>query len=350
MTKPRYLLLEDGSIFKGIAFGADVNCSGEVVFTTGMSGYPESLTDSSYQGQILTFTYPLIGNYGVGEDETLFESKGIKVRGVVVSTNVKNYSHWQATQSFENWLKKENIPGISSIDTRSLTIRLRDKGTMLGVLKDKPVKEKMEDPNLTNLVSEVSIKKPVTLGSGKKRILAIDCGVKQGIIESLLQRDTTVIRVPWDFDPYADDARFDGVVISNGPGDPKMVKKTVLTVKKIIAKKIPLLGICLGNQILALAIGANTYKMKFGHRSHNQPARLKGTAKCFLTTQNHGFVVDTKTLPSGWEVWFENLNDKTNEGIRHSNLPFMAVQFHPEGKPGPYDTNWIFDEFLERVK
>lgn len=348
------MMLEDGSVFEGVGFGADVDTQGEVVFTTGMSGYPESLTDPSYMGQILVFTYPLIGNYGVGEDESLFESKGIKVRGVVVSTNVQNYSHWQATRSFENWLKSENIPGISEIDTRMLTVKLREKGTMPGSLKDKPIKEKIKDPNPGNLVNEVSIKKPLTLGRGSKKILLIDCGVKQGIIEDLLKRDTTVIKVPWDFDPYdrlaGGSIGFDAVLVSNGPGDPKMVKKTVNTVKKIIDNKIPLLGICLGNQILALAIGANTYKMKFGHRSHNQPAMLTGSSKCFLTTQNHGFVVDAKTLPQDWDVWFENLNDKTNEGIRHKNLPFMSVQFHPEGRPGPYDTGWIFDHFLERVK
>lgn len=353
--KRRYLVLEDGTVFKGVGFGADTNTSGEVVFTTGMVGYPEALTDPSYQGQILTFTYPLIGNYGVSNSSSSsFESSGIKVRGVIVARNIVNYSHWQAKQSFEQWLKKENIPGISGIDTRTLTIKLREKGTMLGRIADRVNNQEIPDPNKENLVAQVSIKKPKVFKKGKRKILLIDCGVKQGIIDSLLNRDITVIQVPWDFDPFVPTSvarfSFDGVVVSSGPGDPKMVTKTITTVKKILNKKIPLLGICLGHQILALAIGANTYKMKFGHRSQNQPAQLKGANRCFLTTHNHGFVVDTKTLPENWEVWFENLNDNANEGIRHSNLPFMSVQFHPEGRPGPYDTNWIFDEFIKTLK
>lgn len=350
----RYLILEDNTVFEGIGFGYDKETTGEVVFTTGMVGYPEGLTDPSYQGQILTFTYPLIGNYGVPTNTNLFESNGIKVRAVIVSKNISDDSHWQARQSFDTWLTKEEIPGIEGIDTRMLTVKLRKKGAMLGkISKSSDPVSSFADPNKENLVSKVSTSKKETYGKGKKTILLIDCGVKQGIIDSLVKRNVRVVKVPWDFDPFKKEAsqtlNFDGVIISNGPGDPKIVTNTISTVKKLLDKKIPLLGICLGNQILALSIGADTYKMKFGHRSHNQPVLMKETNRCFLTTQNHGFVVNTKTLPNNWNVWFENLNDGTNEGIRHKKLPFMSVQFHPEGRPGPYDTNFIFDEFLTYV-
>ncbi len=350
------LVLDDGTVFAGTSFGADSEVSGEVVFSTGMVGYSEALTDSSYQGQILVLTYPLIGNYGVPKYTqkrpfTSFESKGIKARGLVVANSIDQYSHWQGEQSLNSWLKAENIPAIYGIDTRSLTIKLREKGVMLGCLTTKNKAKLLYDPNEENLVSQVSIKKPRILGNGKK-ILLIDCGVKEGILANLLLRDVSVYQVPWDFDPFSKSSfgGFDGVIISNGPGNPKMVGKTITTVQKLMNKKIPILGICLGNQILALAGGGDSYKMKFGHRSHNQPVILKGTKKCYLTTQNHGFVVNHKKLSNEWEVWFENLNDNTNEGILHKKLPFMAVQFHPEGRPGPYDTAWIFDYFLERVK
>lgn len=353
--KRNFLVLEDGSKYEGKAFGDEKEVAGEVVFSTGMVGYHEALTDPSYQGQILVLTYPLIGNYGVpylDKSQSIldsFESKSIKARGLVVSQYVDEYSHWKADCSLDQWLKKEKIPAIFGIDTRSLTIKLREKGVMLGCLTNKTQKPQFADPNKENLVSQVSVKKPRLLGGGKKRILLIDCGVKEGILAGLLSRDVCLYQVPWDFDPTEGGFAFDGVVISNGPGNPKMIKKTIQTVEKLMNKKIPILGICLGNQILALAGGANTYKMKFGHRSHNQPVILAGTKKCFLTTQNHGFVVDDNKLPSDWEVWFTNLNDKTNEGIKHKKFPFMAVQFHPEGRPGPYDTSFIFDEFLKHV-
>lgn len=354
----KYLILEDGSKFEGEAFGANLETFGEVVFSTGMVGYPEGLTDPSYQGQILVLTYPLIGNYGVpGYSKTngvldLFESKGIKARGLIVASYINEYSHWQAIQSLDSWMKKEGVPGVFGIDTRSLTIKIRKKGVMMGTLQSRISAKKpvFPDPNRENLVAQVSVKKPRVLGKGKKKILLIDCGVKEGILQELVSRNVNILQVPWDYDPDVTSGfSFDGVVISNGPGDPKMVSKTIHTVQKSMNKKIPILGICLGNQILALAAGADTYKMKFGHRSHNQPVNLKGTKRCFLTTQNHGFVVNQKKLSKEWEIWFTNLNDKTNEGIKHKKLPFMAVQFHPEGRPGPYDTSWVFDEFLKKL-
>lgn len=349
------LVLEDGTIFEGFSFGDGCDISGEVVFSTGMVGYHEALTDPSYQGQILVLTYPLIGNYGVpdysktNEVLDLFESKGIKARGLIVSSYINEYSHWQAVQSLDSWMKKEGVPGIFGIDTRSLTIKLREKGVMMGALQSRISDKKplFSNPNKENFVAQVSIKKPRVLGKGKKKILLIDCGVKEGILQELVSRDVSLLQVPWDYNLVG--VSFDGVVISNGPGDPKVVSKIIHTVLKLMNKKIPILGICLGNQILALAGGANTYKMKFGHRSHNQPVNLKGTKRCFLTTQNHGFVVDQKKLSPEWDIWFSNLNDRTNEGIKHKKLPFMAVQFHPEGRPGPYDTSWVFDEFLKKL-
>lgn len=353
-----YLFLEDKTYFQGVKFGADTFVSGEVVFSTGMVGYPAALTDPSFAGQILVLTYPLIGNYGVplirrdGSPLKNFESTKIQVKGLIVDNYVNEHSHWQAVRSLDEWLKAENIPALYGIDTRFLTIKLREKGVVLGFLNGKKTSAKFEDPNKENLVAQVSIEKPRILGKGKKKILLIDCGVKDGIITELLKRDVQLFHVPWNFDPFDNsiNGSFDGVIVSNGPGDPKTVKETIKTIKKLLQKKAPILGICLGNQLISLAIGADTYKMKYGHRSHNQPVKMKDTRKCYLTTQNHGFAVDSKSLPKDWEVWFENLNDGTNEGIRHKNLPFMAVQFHPEGRPGPYDTFWIFDEFIKSLK
>ena len=366
------LILEDGSVFYGVSFGAEKNVSGEVVFNTGMVGYNESLTDPSYKGQILCLTYPLIGNYGVPSWEKdiygiprHFESSRIQVQALVVSDYSFDYSHWNAAKSLAEWLKDENIPGIYGIDTRALTKKLREKGAMLGkVVFNGDID--FFDPNAIDIVKEVTIKKPVVYNSAdktnsninntiiknplnnkniqNKKIILIDCGVKNNIIRSLLQRNVSVIRVPYDSDFFKLD--FDGIVISNGPGNPKMCKKTIKNVRKAMQKEIPVFGICLGNQILALAAGGNTYKLKYGHRSQNQPCLLKGTKRCFITAQNHGFAVDTKTLPKNWQPLFTNINDNTNEGIKHKTKPFMSVQFHPEAAPGPVDTEFLFDEFL----
>lgn len=348
------LILEDGSVYTGDAFGSPESVAGEVVFNTGMVGYPECLTDPSYEGQILVLTYPLIGNYGVPSLKPMnsllevdFESDRIHISGLVVSEYSKDYSHWKGHFTLDDWLKSNRIPGISGIDTRLVTQKLREQGCMLGkiVVQEKDVE--FYDPNLENLVARVSPKKPVQYGNGKKKIVLINCGCKFNIIRSLLKRKVSIKVVPWDWDITKESC--DGVVISNGPGDPKMCGATIGNLKKALEAEVPTFGICLGNQILALAAGADTYKLKYGHRSQNQPCVLVGSKRCYITSQNHGFAVDEKTLPDDWEPWFFNANDGTNEGIRHRSKPFISVQFHPEASPGPLDTGYLFDEFIRML-
>lgn len=361
MGKKGYLILENGQILAGVSFGYDREAEGEVVFSTGMMGYPESYTDPSFYGQILVTTYPLIGNYGIPQMKienglaVNFESEKIQIRGLIVSHYIDNKSHWEAKLTLSEWLSANKIPGLSGIDTRTLTKMLREKGVMKGIMtfsKNPAKRGSFKDINSQNLVESVSCSKPAKYGKGKIKMLLYDCGVKNNIIRELIKRNVEIMRVPWDFDPFKNGLLkdFDGVIISNGPGDPKMCDKTIEIIKKIIQARIPILGICLGNQILALAIGADTYKLKYGHRGQNQPVVDKKTGRLYVTTQNHGFAVDEKSLPEGWHSWFTNLNDNTNEGIRHDNLPFITVQFHPESKPGPEDTSWIFDHFLNLVK
>lgn len=348
------LILKDGEIFEGQSFGYEQPRSGELVFSTGMVGYPESLTDPSYEGQILVVTYPMIGSYGV-PDKKYWESSRIHISGLIVSQYIDTPSHFQSQMTLGEWLKKEKIPALEIKDTRYLTQKLRDGGTQLAkIIFDKNIP--FDDPNIRNLVDDVSTKNFVknylmndrTQDSKKiKTIVLIDCGAKKNIIRSLLARGVKVITVPWDFDIFSLEEKFAGVIVSNGPGDPKMVDVTIETVKKVLAKKIPFLGICLGNQILALAAGGDTYKMKFGHRGQNQPCIMVGTKRCYLTTQNHGFAIGK--IPGGFSPWFINANDSTNEGIIHKKYPFMSVQFHPEATPGPTDTEWIFDEFLKKI-
>lgn len=350
---PNQLLLEDGSVFVGSSFGFPTAVAGEVVFNTGMVGYPETLTDPSYKGQILTLTYPLVGNYGVPDHhivdgiEYAFESEKIQVAGLIVSEVSLNNSHWSAVKSLTQWLDEEKIPALSGIDTRALTKRLRDKGSMLGKIISVDEDVEFYDPNKENLVSLVSVKEPVYYQRGKKRVILIDCGCKNSIIRNLLDRDLSVLRVSWDYDFSRED--FDGIVISNGPGDPKMCDKTIDRVRKAMEKNYPIFGICLGNQILALAADSDTYKLKFGHRSQNQPCIETGTKRCLITSQNHGYAIDDRTLSDDWRPWFINANDATNEGIRHSYRPFRSVQFHPEGAPGPVDANFLFDEFSKML-
>ena len=340
------LILKDGSEFFGKSFGANKSVSGEVVFATGMVGYPEALTDPSFRGQILVLTYPLIGNYGVPGKEN-WESSKIQVSGLIVCNYIDTPSHHASRMTLGNWLKQEGIPALEIKDTRLLTQKLRTEGVMLGKIVINKNNIKFEDPNLRNLVAEVSTKKILSFGSGKHTIALIDCGVKQNIIRSLVSRNFKVMVVPWNTNVLELDFIFSAVLISNGPGDPQRVKETIDNVKKIIKKKIPIFGICLGNQILALASGGTTYKLKFGHRSQNQPVVTKGTKKCYLTTQNHGFAV--QKIPKGFTEWFYNANDGTNEGIIHPSLPFMSVQFHPESSPGPLDTDWVFNYFLSAI-
>lgn len=343
------LELEDGSIFQGYSFGAQSSVAGEVVFNTSMVGYPESLTDPSYYGQILVLTYPLIGNYGVPESEIIngldewFESSGIKITGLVVSEYSASYQHWSAKKSLGQWLTEHNVPGLYGIDTRMLTKQLREEGTMLGRLLFFSDQKQFYDPNKINLVEQVSCKAPVDYGDGEKTVVLIDCGAKDNIIRCLLKRGLRVRRVPWNYDFTGEP--YDGLMISNGPGDPKMCRETVTIVRKALEQDKPIFGICMGNQILALAAGADTYKLKFGHRSQNQPCVEAGTKRCYITSQNHGYAVDGRTLQNGWEPWFVNANDGTNEGIRHQSKPFRSVQFHPEAAPGPVDTAILFDDF-----
>lgn len=340
-----FLILEDGTKIKGTSFGFEKSVAGEVVFSTGMVGYPESLTDPSYLGQILVLTYPLIGNYGVPKKD-YWESNGIKIAGLIVSNYNDTPSHFQSQITLSDWLKKEKIPALEIKDTRYLAIKIRERGTMLGKLvirHDLPFR----DPNQENLVSMVSTKTIIEEGTGDKTIFLLDCGVKRSIKHHLMKKGVKVISAPWDYNPFAPKAHFDAIVISNGPGDPKMIDKTVTTVRNAIKERIPILGICLGNQILALAAGGDTYKLKFGHRGQNQPCLLIGTNRCYITTQNHGFAI--RKIPQGFKSWFTNANDGTNEGIIHEKLPFMSVQFHPEASPGPVDTEWIFDHFLKLI-
>lgn len=348
------LVLKDGTVFEGKSFGAGGSISGEVVFNTGMVGYVESLTDPSYAGQILVLTYPLIGNYGV-PDKKLWESDKIQVAGLVVAEYSENYSHHAARESLSDWLKRSGVPAITGVDTRALTKKLREHGVMLGLLDAKPVSAMRRrliasdfiDPNKENLVARVSIKKPETYGEGPTTIVIVDCGMKENILRSLLRPSIRIVRVPWDYD-FANEPH-DALVISNGPGDPNMCEKTIEALKRAMLIRKPILGICLGTQLLALAAGANTYKLKYGHRSQNQPCTDLQTGRCYITSQNHGYAVDAKSLPSDWKIWFTNANDGSVEGIKHKSNPWRAVQFHPEATPGPTDTAWIFDRFIQDV-
>jgi carbamoyl-phosphate synthase small subunit len=348
------LVLEDGAVFAGTAFGFPGAVGGEVVFNTGMVGYPEALTDPSYRGQILVLTYPLVGNYGVPDAavadgiDAAFESGEIQVSGLVVADVSEDYSHWSATRSLGRWLAEHGVPGLTEVDTRALTKRLRERGVMLGKIVGDGEDVELRDPNRDNLVSLVSVKEPLVYGSGERRVVVVDCGCKNSIIRSLTRRGLTVIRVPWNHDFLGED--FDGVVVSNGPGDPKMCSETIAHVRRAMEADHPVFGICLGHQIVALAAGADTYKLKFGHRGQNQPSACVGTSRCYVTSQNHGYAVDDRTLPEGWETWFSNANDGTNEGIRHRSRPFMSVQFHPEAAPGPLDTTFLFDDFVRTLR
>lgn len=353
-VKKAKLILEDGTVFEGKSFGFEKSVAGEVVFYTGMTGYPESLTDPSYTGQILVSTYPMIGNYGVPVDDTeegihrFFESDKIHITALVIADYSFEYSHWNAQKSLADWLKEYQVPGLFDIDTRALTKILREKGSLLGKIEFENQPVDFYDPNSENLVARASTDKKTIYGNGKHKVVLIDCGVKNNIIRCLLKRDATVIRVPWDYDFTCEE--YDGVFISNGPGDPAMCGETIKNIRKIIGDEKPIMGICLGNQLLARAAGADTYKLKYGHRSHNQPVLLMGTDRCFITSQNHGYAVAPDTLPADWEPLFVNVNDNTNEGIRHKHKPFFSAQFHPEASSGPVDTEFLFDDFISSIE
>ena len=338
------LVLADGTSFAGELHGFPRAVSGEVVFNTGMVGYTEALTDPSYRGQILALTYPLVGNYGV---PPAFDSARIQASALVVSELAHEYSHAAALKSLPQWLHEEGIPCLAGIDTRALTKRLRTQGCMLGKIVFNEETD-FYDPNSENLVAAVSgQQRTAYLGDGKT-VVVVDCGAKGSIIDELRRRGLTVIRVPWDYDFLRED--FDGIVVSNGPGDPTACGQTIHRLKEALKAEVPILGICLGHQLLALAAGAHTYKLKFGHRGHNQPCIEAGTERCFITSQNHGYAVDPQTLPAGWHPWFTNANDGSNEGMRHATRPFMSVQFHPEAAPGPVDCGHLFDRFVTMMK
>ena len=354
MDKKIALVLENGMVLEGYSFGYEKAAAGEVVFNTAMVGYPESLTDPSYSGQILTVTYPLVGNYGVPEDRTVndisgfYESEKIHAQGLIVSEYSHQYSHWNAKKSLGDWLKEHKVPGIYGVDTRELTKLIREKGSMKGkIVMDSPDEIDFIDPSLENQVAKVSCKKVLYYGNGTKKIVLVDCGVKHNIIRCLLDYDITIIRVPWDYD--FNQLEYDGLFISNGPGDPAHCQITVEHIKQAMQAEKPIFGICMGNQLLAKAAGASTFKLKYGHRSHNQPVRMANTEKCFITSQNHGYAVDTDALSDEWEVLFVNMNDGTNEGIRHKTKPFFSAQFHPEASSGPTDTKFLFDMFMDKI-
>lgn len=366
------LILSDGTRFTGEPFGFSGETDGEVVFSTGMVGYPESLTDPSFRGQILVFTFPLIGNYGVPSEEKNswgfsknLESEAVHVRGVIVAQESDHHSHHEAVSSLRHWLEHHKVPGITGIDTRALTKKLREHGVMLGRIvqdDDKEVGGPIHDPNLDNLVAEVSITSPVTYEPEVSEfpqpvatVVAYDCGMKRNILRSLLKRGLRVVRVPWNYDLASHKEPFDALFVSNGPGDPKSCVPTINSMKFALEKGITTFGICLGNQLLALAIGGDTYKLKYGHRGCNQPCvevqdGIDPTKqKCIITSQNHGFAV-SEELPKGWKVWWRNANDGTVEGIRHESGKYFSVQFHPEATPGPEDANYLFDEFVAAIK
>ncbi|MDE1853809.1 MAG: glutamine-hydrolyzing carbamoyl-phosphate synthase small subunit [Thaumarchaeota archaeon] len=373
MSGPRkeaLLLLEDGSIFFGWGFGADADAIGEVVFNTGMVGYLESMTDPSYAGQILSFTYPLIGNYGVppysDRDEyglpRFFESDSIKVKGVVVQESCATPSHWASKRTLAKWMESEGVPGIEGVDTRALVTKLREAGVMMGILangREAKDRERLSELlarsgsySSQNFVKGVSVSKPVVHGDSDKKIVLLDCGTKYGIVRNLLKRGFQVVRLPYDAS-YSSVMKYDpaGVVVCNGPGDPQMLEATARCVGSLVDSEVPVLGICLGEQVVGMSQGAKTFKLKYGHRGQNKPCLDLTTGRGYVTSQNHGYALEEKSL-KGTELrkWFVNADDNTIEGVFHANKPCMAVQFHPEATPGPYDTLFVFDRFIEATR
>ena len=352
------LVLEDGTKFHAKSFGYDAPVAGEVVFNTAMMGYPESLTDPSYAGQLMTLTYPLVGNYGVppfsieeNKLATFMESDKIYASAIIVADYSEQYSHWNAVESLADWLKREHVPGITGIDTRQLTKVLREHGVMMGkiIFDDEPDNIPSAEYEGVNWVDRVSCKEIIRYNEGAgKKVVLVDCGVKNNIIRCLINRGVEVIRVPWNYDYTAMD--FDGLFLGNGPGDPDMCEDAVNIIRKQMSQsRKPICGICMGNQLLAKAGGATIYKLKYGHRSHNQPVREVGTNRCYVTSQNHGYAVDARTLGNDWRELFVNMNDGSNEGVCHKENPWFTSQFHPEACSGPIDTEFMFDRFINSL-
>ena len=352
------LVLEDGTKFHGKSFGYDQPVAGEVVFNTAMMGYPESLTDPSYAGQLMTLTYPLVGNYGVppftleqNGMATFMESDKIYASAIIVADYSEKYSHWNAVESLADWLKREHVPGITGIDTRQLTKVLREHGVMMGkiIFDDEPDNIPTAEYEGVNWVDRVSCKDIIRYNEGAgKKVVLVDCGVKNNIIRCLVNRGVEVIRVPWNYDYTS--MEFDGLFLGNGPGDPDMCEDAVKVIRKQMSmSRKPICGICMGNQLLAKAGGATIYKLKYGHRSHNQPVREVGTNRCYVTSQNHGYAVDAKTLGSEWRELFVNMNDGSNEGVAQKENPWFTSQFHPEACSGPIDTEFMFDRFIQTL-
>lgn len=357
MNRKVTLRLEDGTEFHGTSFGYEKPVAGEVVFNTAMMGYPESLTDPSYAGQLMTLTFPLVGNYGVPpftfEENglpTFMESEKIHVRAIIVSDYSREFSHWNGVETLADWLKREQVPGITGIDTRQLTKVLREHGVMMGkiLFDDMPNEVPEADYAGVNFVDQVSCREVIKYNEGAgKKVVLVDCGVKANILRCLIRRGVEVIRVPWNYD--FNELEFDGLFLANGPGDPETCEVTVQNIRRFLANPVvrPCMGICMGNQLLSKAAGARIYKLKYGHRSHNQPVRKVGTETCFITSQNHGYAVDSSSLPADWEPMFVNMNDGSNEGVRHKKNPWFSAQFHPEACSGPVDTEYMFDDFVK---
>lgn len=357
------LLLEDGKEFFGDIFGDKSFKYGEIVFNTGMTGYENSLTDPSYKGQVLVFTYPLIGNYGVCGNkkdengiEVNFESSKIHVSGVVVANLSDDYSHYTAEKSFEKWLLENEVIGIKNIDTRELTQYIRDNGAMIGQILplEEDQRKNLQHPNEKNLVNLVSTKEIKTIKPKNYNginILIMDFGIKNNIIREFLKRGVSTTICPWNTDISKIENNFHALFLSNGPGNPETVYKIAKkNIDFVVSQNKPIFGICLGNQLLSLSFGAKIKKMQYGHRGANQPCMDVFSKKCFITSQNHGYVVDDSTLSKDFSIWFKNLNDNTVEGIKHKNLPIYSVQFHPESIPGPQDTSYLFNNFIEDIK
>lgn len=357
MNRKVTLRLEDGTEFHGTSFGYEKPVAGEVVFNTAMMGYPESLTDPSYAGQLMTLTFPLVGNYGVPpftfEENglpTFMESEKIHVRAIIVSDYSREFCHWNGVETLADWLKREQVPGITGIDTRQLTKVLREHGVMMGkiLFDDMPDEVPEADYAGVNFVDQVSCREVIKYNEGAdKKVVLVDCGVKANILRCLIRRGVEVIRVPWNYD--FNELEFDGLFLANGPGDPETCEVTVQNIRRFLANPVvrPCMGICMGNQLLSKAAGARIYKLKYGHRSHNQPVRKVGTETCFITSQNHGYAVDSSSLPADWEPMFVNMNDGSNEGVRHKKNPWFSAQFHPEACSGPVDTEYMFDDFVK---